>query len=62
MILDLAFISKGFYTPNQVRFTPTYLLGLEAISLHIRDLYYLVNVLTSTESIHWDYSYNDLVI
>ena len=51
MIPNLAYTSKCFYTSNQVKSRPIYLLGLKIISLYIRDLYYLVNTLISTKSI-----------
>ena len=36
MILDHAYISRGFSTSNQIRFNPIYLLGLGATSLYSR--------------------------
>ena len=48
MILDLAYISKDFYTSNQVRSRLIYLLlGLDIIDLYTKSLYYLVNTLIS---------------
>ena len=50
MIPDLIYVSKGFYISNQIRSRPIYLsLGLSTIGLYIRNLYYLVNTLTSTD-------------
>lgn len=51
MIFNLVFISKNFYISNQVKSIPIYLWNLKAISLYIRDFYYLVNILTFIEFI-----------
>ncbi len=56
MILDLVYTNKNLYTSNLIKSRPMYLLGLGITSLYTRDFYYLVNTLTSTESIHWDCS------
>ncbi len=52
MILDLAYNSKDTYTSNQIRSRPTYLSGLDTISLHTRNLYYLANTLSNEAIVH----------
>ncbi len=50
MISDLAYTRKDFFAFNQIRSRSMYLLfGLIATSLYIRDLLYLINVLTPTD-------------
>ena len=38
MILNLAYISRGFYVSNQIRFRLIYLADLGAINLYTRKL------------------------
>lgn len=54
MILDLVYISRSFYTFNQVRSKPIeYIVRLRCYCLYIKNFYHLVNILTSTKSIIW---------
>ena len=55
MISDLVYISRDFYISNQVRSKPMYLSNLNITGLYIRNLHYLVNALSSIESIYQDY-------
>ncbi len=52
MILILAYTSKSFYTSNQVRFRPMYLLlGLSATNLYTKSFCHLINAITNKTNI-----------